>query len=183
MSKLDQRILEKLNELIQFGERVKQTNYSRSTGNMVYMDDRGVNDEMAQQWGTSCLNLLIRVFGPDSVHYKHFETLFPSFHDYSPITQALGGLRSAKNDYEQGLLFDTRTLIEAEVLDNFLEQGEHLLDSGYYQPAAVVVGSDLEDGLRRLCAKHEVPLSVKPKVDSERPTGGLSRTRITRVAF
>jgi hypothetical protein len=41
-----------------------------------------------------------------------------------------------------------------------------VLDSGYYQPAAVVIGSVLEDGLRKLCERHEVPLSVKPKLDT-----------------
>ena len=91
---------------------------------------------------------------------------FPIFREYSPVTQALRVLRAATEDYEQGFLFDTRTLIEAEVLDDFLEQAEHLLDSGYYQPAAVVIGSVLEDGLRKLCKRHEVPLSVKPKLDT-----------------
>jgi hypothetical protein len=81
-------------------------------------------------------------------------------------TSCLNLLGRANDDYEQGFLFDTRTLIEAEVFDDFLEQAEHLLNSGYYQPAAVVIGSVLEDGLRKLCAKHEVPLPVKPKLDT-----------------
>lgn len=166
MSQLDQRISDKLQELIQFGEKVKQSRYDRSTSNMIYMGDYGVGYELAQQWGTSCLNLLHRVFGSDSVHYKNFKVLFPNFHDYSPITQALGVLRAAKDDYEHGFLFDTRLLIEAEVFDDFLEQAEYLLNSGYFQPAAVVIGSVLEDSLRKLCARHEIPLSAKPKLDT-----------------
>jgi hypothetical protein len=73
--------------------------------------------------------------------------LFPNFRLYGAVTQALGVLRAAKDDYEQGFLFDTRVLIEAEVFDKFLEQGEHLLNAGYHQPAAVVVGSVLEEAL------------------------------------
>jgi hypothetical protein len=164
--KLDQLILDRLHELIQFGERVKQTRYSRSGGGIVYVGDNGVNYELAQQWGTSSLNILRRTFGSDSVHYRNFEHLFPKLRDYSPVTQALGILRAAKEDYEQGFLFDTRTLIEAEVFDDFLEQAEHLLGSSYYQPAAVVIGSVLEDGLRKLCLKHEIPLPAKPKLDT-----------------
>ena len=57
-------------------------------------------------------------------------------------------------------------MIEAEVFDDFLEQATHLLDSGYYQPAAVVAGSVLEDGLRKLCLRHEIPVSAKPKLDT-----------------
>ena len=166
MSKLDQKILDKLQELIQFGERVKQTKYSRSGGGVIYMGDAGVDYELAYQWGTSYLNLLSRVFGLDNVHCRNFESKFPKFHDYSLVTQALGSLKAAKDDYEQGFLFETRILIEAEVFDEFLEQAEYLLGSGYFQPAAVVIGSVLEDGLRKLCARHGIPLSTKPKIDT-----------------
>jgi hypothetical protein len=166
MSNLDQRILDRLQELIQFGERVKQTKHSRSHGGMVVIGDAGINSELAHQWETNCLNLLKRVFGSNSVHYRNVEAQFSKFHNYSPVTRTLGILRAAKVDYEKGFLFDTRILIEAEVFDDFLEQGEHVLDSGYYQPAAVVIGSVLEDGLRKLCERHEVPLSVKPKLDT-----------------
>jgi len=166
MSRLDQRILNRLEELLQLGEKVKQTKYDRSGSGFIYIGDDGVDYELAHQWGTSCLNLLSRAFGPDSVHYKNFETLFPKFDDYSPIVQGVGVVKAAKDDYEQGFLFDARTLIEAEVFDDLLEQAQHLLTAGYYQPAAVVIGSVLEDGLRKLCAKHEIPLSVKHKLDT-----------------
>lgn len=166
MQELDQRILEKLRELIRFGEKVKQTRFDPRATDPFYLGDDGVDFELAHQWGTSCLNLLKRVLGPNSVHYSNFEDLFPNFRQYSPVTQALGVLRAAKDDYEQEFLFDTRTLIEAEVFDNFLEQGKHLLDSNYYQPAAVVIGSVLEDGLRKLCMRNEIAVSDKPKLDS-----------------
>jgi len=138
VSELDQKILDKIQELIQLCEQAKQTRYSKSTGNMVVIGDAGVDSGLAHQWGTSCLNLLRRVFGQDSVDYENFQAKFPRFQNYSPVTQALGVLRAAKDDYEQGFLFDTRTLIEVEVFDDFLEQGEHLFGAGYYQPAAVV---------------------------------------------
>jgi hypothetical protein len=165
-SKLDQHILDRIRELIRLGEKVQQTKYNRYYGGLKVPGDLGVDPELANQWGTSCLNLLSRVFGAQSVHYKQFETLFPELYLYSRASQALGTLRAATEDYEQGFLFDTRTLIEAEVLDDFLEQSEHLLGSGYYQPAAVVIGSVLEDGLRKFCVRYEIPLSVKPKLDT-----------------
>ncbi len=156
---------------------------------MVYVGDAGVNSELAHQWGTSCLNLLSRVFGLDSVHYKNFEAQYPKFRDYSPVNRALGILRAAKDDYEQGYLFNTRILIEADVFDEFLEQAGHLLDSGYYQPAAVVIGSVLEDGLRKLCARHDIPLPAKPKLDTMNATfakqgvySKLTQKRITALA-
>lgn len=80
-------------------------------------------------------------------------------------------------------------MIEAEVFDDFLEQGANLLDSGYYQPAAVVIGSVLEDGLRKLCARQEIELSAKPKLDTMNAAlaksgvySKLTQKRITALA-
>ena len=57
-------------------------------------------------------------------------------------------------------------MIQAEVFDDFLDQAKHLLGNGYYAPAAVIAGSVLEDGLRKLCAQKGITLSAKPKLDS-----------------
>lgn len=62
-----------------------------------------------------------------------------------------GILLAAREDYLQGLIEDPRTFISAEVFDDFLDQAKHLLDEGYKDPAAVIAGSVLEDGLRKLC--------------------------------
>lgn len=164
-SKLDQRVLDRIRQLIQLGEKVQQTRYARYFDGLRVSGD-GVDPELANRWGTGCLNLLGRVFGAQSVHYEQFEKLSPELHLYGRASQALGTLRAAEDDYEQGLLFDTRLLIEAEVFDDFLDQAAHLLDSGYYQPAAVVIRSVLEDGLRKLCTKHEIALPTRPKLDT-----------------
>ncbi len=151
--------------------------------------DLGVDPELANQWGTSCLNLLSRVFGAQSVHFEQFEKLFPELRLYSRASQALGTLSAAEDDYEQAFLFETCTLIEAEVFDDFLEQSKYLLDSGYYQPAAVVIGSVLEDGLRKLCARQEIELSARPKLDTMNAAlaksgvySKLTQKRITALA-
>jgi len=163
VSELDQKFLDKIQELIQLGEQVKQTRYSKSTGNMVVIGDAGVDSGSAHQWGTSCLNLFRRVFGQDSVHYENFQAKFPRFHNYSPVTQALGVLRAAKDDYERGFLFDTRTLIEVEVFDDF-PGARRALAWRWLLPARSSGGCILEDSLRKLCTRQEVSLSVKPKL-------------------
>jgi len=38
---------------------------------------------------------------------------------------------------------------------------DHLLDSGYKDPAAVICGSVLEEHLRQLCIKNNIPIEVK----------------------
>ena len=125
----------------------------------------GINSEMSHQWGMSCLNILERVFGKDSTHNDRFSGLYSQFDDYTPVMNALGILKAAKDDYENGYLFDTRLLIQAEVFDDILEQAEHLLSAGYYQPAAVVAGAVLEDGLRTLCRRRNISLPAKSTIN------------------
>jgi hypothetical protein len=162
---VDQKVIDRLQELIEQASKVQATRTSRSGGGITYLGDDAVNYEMSHQWGVSALNILSRVFGKDSDHYKRFNELFPKLHDYHPILKGLGILKAAKDDYEKGYLFETRNLIQAELFDDFLEQAEYLLQSGYYAPAAVVAGAVLEDGLRQLCIRNGVAVSAKPKLD------------------
>ena len=161
--KVDQKIQDRLDDLTQMGERVLAT--QRDPGPDIIGDDR-VDSQLAYQWATSVQSLLARVFGQDSQHYKNFTEQVGQYLTYSPVHRAQGILKAAKDDYVNDQLFELRQIIEAEVFDDFLEQAEHLLSSGYYQPAAVVAGCVLEDGLRKLCDKHGITLASKPKMDS-----------------
>ena len=60
---------------------------------------------------------------------------------------------------------DLRALVEAEVLDDFLEQAKHLHDRGYHVPAASLAGAVLEDTLRKLCAVHRIAIPEKTNID------------------
>src|SRR5687767_1097719 len=138
---IDQKIVGRCDELIEAGKQVLKTRSSRSGGGIVYFGDDAIHPEQSSQWGISCLNLLGRVFGKESDHYRKFNALFSQFKDYTPVLTAQGILKGAREDYASGFLFETRALIEAEVFDDLLEQAKHLLDNGYYAPAAVIGGS------------------------------------------
>lgn len=72
-----------------------------------------------------------------------------------------------RDDFDGGHLANIRGLVRAEVFVELIDQAQHLLDEGYYQPSAVVVGAVLEDHLRKLCAKHPaITLPSKPKLDA-----------------
>jgi hypothetical protein len=77
----------------------------------------------------------------------------------------IGAIEALREDYKAGALAPIQELIRAEVFDDFLETSEHLLDQGYKDPAAVVIGSVLEQHLRKLCdrAKISIQLNGKPK--------------------
>lgn len=166
--KIDEKILERLDELIENGKKVLGTYHCGSGSNDYgsWVGDDTVARGISYEWGISCLNLLGRVFGKDSVHFQQFEKFSSGLALYDASEKAFGILLAAKDDYENGYLFDTRALIEAEVFDDFLEQAEHLLNQSYFTAAAVIAGSVLEDSLRKLCTKNRITLSAKPKLDA-----------------
>lgn len=170
--RIDQKTLERFQELLDQGGRVMQTRTPVTGGFPVRYrhgmvrnpPDEKVSPELALEWGVRCLNLLKRVSGIESEHYQRFKEQsdgFESFSNYSYVSLAVGILKAAKIDYENGDLSETRLLIEAEVFDDFLDQAAHLLDTGYYGPAAVIAGIVLEEGLRRHC--HQNDVAIRPK--------------------
>ena len=77
----------------------------------------------------------------------------------------VGALRALRRDYDAGYLSSVQSLVRAEVFADFLEMAEHLLEQGYKDPCAVLVGGVLEDHLRSLCQGRGIPLQMsgKPK--------------------
>lgn len=161
---VDEKVTIRLRELIERGEAVLATRRAPPRNTIGF--DAFVDSQLAYQWFTSVQNVLSRVFGADSEHYKNFSSQpIRQGLTYAPTRRALGVLQAALEDYEQGYLFNLRELIEAEVFSDFLDQSETLISAGYYAPAAVVIGSVLEDSLRRLAERAELELPDKPKLD------------------
>ena len=157
----DDLIKNRLDELIRMGESVLATRRSSPPG---VMSGDMVDSQLAYQWATSVQNLLVRVFDQDSEHYRNFTDQVSERLVFSNANKAQGVLKAAQDDFENGQLFEIRRLVEAELFDEFLEQAEHLLNTGYFQTAAVVAGCVLEDGLRKLCNKSGITIPTKPKL-------------------
>ncbi len=63
-------------------------------------------------------------------------------------------LKTTRKELENGLLFKISDLAKAEVFSDFLEYGKHLLDEGYKDAAAVMIGGVMEEHLRNISIKH-----------------------------
>lgn len=183
---IDAKINHRLDELIALGRTVLRT---RKIASLAVANADGVDVQLANQWLTSCLSLLSRVFGDDSPHCRRIKELFPPYVKWVHVEQAFGVLLAAKDDFESESIFSLKALIEAEVFDEFLDQAEHLNEANYFQPAAVIAGCVLEDGLRKLCQRMDIELPVCPKLEwmnSELAKNGLydklTQKRITVIA-
>lgn len=104
---VDDKILARLEELIELGKKVLATRRSPVRG---HITSDFVDVQLANQWFTSCLNLLERVFGEESAHYRRLHDQFCSYPKWLNVDQAFGVLLSAKDDYERrGAIFRKTT--------------------------------------------------------------------------
>ena len=59
-------------------------------------------------------------------------------------------------DTKEGYLKSAEELVHAEVFSDFIEMADYLLQGGYKDAAAVIIGGVLEGHLRVLCRKHGI---------------------------
>lgn len=120
------------------------------------------------RWGTSVLSLLQRSFGEESIQYTNFHELYKSFREWeSEFENCKAIFLSAKEDYEGGYLFNFRSLVKAEVLDDAFEQAKELLASGYKDPACILAGVSLEVALKDLCSRQGIAIGKLDKMNTE----------------
>jgi len=104
---------------------------------------------------TAGLSLLEKVCGNKHPYFTQFNEVIndPSVHS---LLGAASILNQFKHEVNNGWFVSVQELITAEVFADFLEMGKHLLDEGYKDAAAVIIGSVLEKHLRQLSDNNGV---------------------------
>jgi hypothetical protein len=124
-------------------------------------------EELAQvsAWVTALGQVIRRLYGERSEQFATFSKAVATQNFYNlhsnwrnHIAILLGLAKGITHEVEAGLLADLRSLMQAEVFTDFLEMGEYLLQEGYKDAAAVLIGAVLEDTLRKLSARSSLPL-------------------------
>lgn len=114
-------------------------------------------------WSTKVGALINRVYPQKNsdayqqyLEYRKYNTHSLHSDYYRHLVVMYGALEAVKYELENGLLDKLTGLIQADIFADFLEMGEHLLKGGYKDAAAVIIGSVLEDSLRKLCVVNGV---------------------------
>lgn len=68
---------------------------------------------------------------------------------------------SIRNDFLENMA----ELIHGEVFTNFLDMAEHLLEEGYKDASAVMIGTTLETHIKNLAIKNQVDITKKDQRD------------------
>ncbi|OCA78878.1 hypothetical protein BBH99_07230 [Chryseobacterium contaminans] len=113
---------------------------------------------------TLSLSFIANLFGENHTYYKEFTRLV----DHNYFYKAKAGLNilySIRHEIELDWLEKIKKLVTAEVFSNFLEMSKYLLDEKYKDPAAVMIGSVLEEHLRKLCENSHIETVITKEHD------------------
>jgi hypothetical protein len=116
---------------------------------------------------TTLVSVIERFAPPDSAFVTNTREILRKYGPENSYTipYLAGNVQALRSAYEAGALGRVSQLVRAEVFGDFLEMAEYLLDEGYKDAAVVMVGSVLEEHLRKLCDARGLPteLNGRPK--------------------
>lgn len=166
--KIEQKIYERLKELALSPPGINVTRHQHHSNHWDEESDgtyesisHDVNNEMAAQWGTSCLHILKITFGDKSDYYINFAHNFKYFPSHHNVKPAIGIMKAAFDDYSRGLVVDIREEIAGEIFQDFLGLAKRALEEGNKDVAAVLACSALEDALKRYAQKQGLVADVR----------------------
>ncbi|WP_396188070.1 hypothetical protein [Flavobacterium sp.] len=103
-----------------------------------------------------------RIVGDNSEYYKDIEATLKraNIHEGNKLRHIAGIVSALRSDLENDYLKSFTDIIQSEVFSDYLEMANHLLNEGYKDPAAVLIGSTLEVHLRELCISNNIDIEV-----------------------
>ena len=156
---IHKKLKEEMDELVKYGEEIAVL-ASRSGSNL------GQDYVTKTSTWVTKIGQIIRNLCPEGSQYgKNYEDIvkkkdFSVMHSnyYQHICVMNGIIKAIKDDYEKGLSVKIKQLLQADIFADFLEMGEYLLKENYKDAAAVIIGSVLEDALRKLAVKEGIDI-------------------------
>lgn len=141
----------RVDELLAMGAAVLSTGYSSGGRYNV----QHVKPAPMAGFRSVALSFIERTYGSKHPHVAQF-TGKTENNFRSDCEAAISILEAIRAEIAGGWLFSVKALVTAEVFADFLSMAEHLLETGYKDPAAVMIGSVLEEHIRQLCLARQM---------------------------
>jgi hypothetical protein len=156
---LEKRVKAEIDDLVQIGNEIAAAAGSSGiTLGQVWVIK-------TSSWVGRIGEIVRKLCGPDSKHMISYDSVlvgtdFYRMHSnhYRHIGVIQGVIQALQHEFEMGLLTDFRGLVQVDIFGDFLEMGEYLLDEGYKDAAAVIIGTVLEDTLRKLAEANGIAI-------------------------
>jgi len=171
--KILNRYIELINEATDLSNKAKKL--AKERGDLrIYLY---VNEPLFTKWIASSLNLLEKTFGNKSNLTMFFKDVINSDKNwYNILIDSRAILVSAKTEIEKGFLYNIKFLVAEEFYDSMIVYGKELLKNNLLIPSAVIGRIVIEDTLKKLCEKNEVPFD--PTWKNSRINGELRKSGV-----
>lgn len=171
MIDISQKIKNEINDLVAIGNEVMRKGQSASSS------IQGPELSQFSMWVTRIGNIITQLYGTNSQHYKNYQAIIDMDNFYiihskhnRQVSAIAGIIQSIQHDFQNDLIGSIRKILQADIFSDFLEMSEYLLNEGYKDAAAVIIGSVLEDTLRKLAESNGInttkpngkPLTLEP---------------------
>lgn len=193
VSRLKDKFLTDLDELIQAGEAIPVQQHLRVTAaNFITGEEKRHHYNLASypefvEWRTSTIAILDQVIPASSLLRKTVDNFHTLNNEPSKVEFAVAFLRSVRKELARGSLDSLALQIEAAILTDYMTQASGLLaetkEESSHIPAAVLAGASLERSLRTLCQALEPPEPVTNERDGFLGMGALIDALKKRQAF
>jgi hypothetical protein len=157
-------ILNKVNELIQLADNTLLSSSSFNGDQADY--------GLYTNFRTSSLSFLLKTYQINHPYYNEFNKNCCNSYK-SSINSGKAILEAVKNEIETGWYNSLKGIISAEIFSDFLDMAEYLLNEGYKDASAVMIGSVLEGHLRQLCTKNGLGIT---EIKNDKPVSKKTET-------
>ena len=100
-----------------------------------------------------------RIAGTTSEYYKDISYILKWKVPGNKMVEGVEGvLYALKSDLENDYLKRFHDIVQSELFSDYLEMADYLLNQGYKDAAAVIIGSTLEANLRELCKSNSIEI-------------------------
>ena len=152
MLKLDSMIIRKFDEVAEKGKKVNSS--QQVTDVAAFVDSRKF-----QEWATSALNLLQKVFGENSIYYRNFQAIYSKIINIvykESFDNCRAILLAAREEYEQGGLSEIKLFLDHAVLEHLAASAGEYLRRGEKETACILASVLLEQALQHLCRRKGI---------------------------
>jgi hypothetical protein len=124
-----------------------------------YNDLSDLSKADRQSLVTRSISAITRITGTQSAYSKDVDRILRENKDIHIHTSSiLGIVKALKEDIDAGYIQSLIEIIHSEIFSDFLEMASFLNDNGFKDAAAVLAGSTLENHLRQLARKNNLPI-------------------------
>lgn len=147
-------LLERLEYLFDLASKSLSTRFSTEDSFFIHY---WVKREPFNEFKVASLSFILNLYGVNHPYYINFKQ---SVDQNKPecVEAGRGIINSIRTEIEKDWLSTFKGLLSAEIFSDFLDMAEYLLEQDYKDAAAVIIGSTLEEHLKQLSRKYNIPV-------------------------